>query len=750
MKLDPRPLPRRREARLPEDEEDLVSLRELAARLWRGRWVIVLSAALLAAIAAVVVLRLPDRYVATARVMFAAEKANVVDLKAILDDPAFSKDTLANEIEVLRSTTLIARVVDELDLRANPEFNPELRASDGGALAQLQAIPLPGWLTGFAARIAPPTDRAPAPDPSERERQATTASVLDALTLRPIENTRVIEIAFASEQAATAAAVANAVAGQYLVDQLVAKTETTRAAIDWLARRVEDSRRQVQAAEAAVEHARAELSASSGQGLDISQQQLVALNEALAAARSRTAQAEAQHSRLEAALADSTDLASVSEFRDAPPIAALRETEAAVADRLSGLKPSHPAVRQLRTELADVRARMRAEARAVVAAIGIDVEAARAEAASLGAAVRALETKTLDQSRDDLRLRQLEREADADRLIYETMLNRLKEASEQVELQAANARVLSPAEAPLAPEAGRKALIVSLAGVLGLFAGTALALLLDLLNTTFRTPQQIEQATGHAVLGTVPSLRGRRSRADVLAHLTARPSSSLAESVRNLRTSILFANVDHPPRVVMFTSSLPREGKTTSAMLTALASVQMGKAAIVVDCDLRRSAAAATLAVGAPRLGLLSVLDGSASLDDAIVHDAATGLAVLLSRPDEGRGWLNAADVLASNRFGELVRSLSERYDLVILDTPPTLAVADARILSAISDAAVYVVRWASTPRGAVLEGLRELESVDAPIAGIVLTQLNERKAARQSLGRYVYHRRRFRDYYVD
>lgn len=744
MKIERPPL----RLRPPEEEEDLVSLRELASRLWRGRLAILLAGLLAATTAALIVSRLPERYTATARVMFAAEKPNVIDLKDILTDPEFSKDTLQNEIEVLRSTSLLDRVVADLDLRADPEFNPTLRPR--GALATwLAGLPArllsPAWL----ARLAPAPDD-DAPDPALRERLLVTAALLDSLTLRPLDGTRVIEIAVSSRRADTAAAVANAVAGQYLVDQLVTKTDTTRRATEWLATRVDDARAKVQAAEDAVEAARAELSAGSGQGLDISEQQLATLNEALAAARGRVAQAEAQHRRLADALAAGTDIGSVNEFRDAAPLVALRASEADLATRLATLTRSHPATRQIRAELADVRAKIGAEAAAIVAAVGLDVEAARAEEASLTAAVRALETKTLAQSREDLRLRQLEREADADRLIYETMLNRLKEASEQTDLQQANARVLSPADPPLAPDSSRKLLIVALAGIVGLAAGTALALLLDVLNTTFRAPQQIERLTGHAVLATIPSLGADRSRVDVLARLAERPNSSFAEAVRNLRTSLLYSNVDHPPKVVMFTSTVPQEGKTVTAMLTALASAQMGKTAVVVDCDLRRSSTTATLRPGAHRLGLLSVLDGTATLDEALFQDPATGLHVLISRPEESRSWLNAADVLASNRFGDLLRDLAERYDLVVLDTPPALVVSDARILSARCDAVVYCARWASTPRGAVLEGLRELETVDAPIAGVVVTLLNERKAARQSFDGYVYYRGRFRDYYAN
>lgn len=744
MRHDPKPL----RLRSPEEEDDdLVSLRELASRLWRGRWTIVLAGLLAAATAFVLIGRLPDRYTATASVMFAAEKPNVIDLKDILTDPEFTQDTLQNEVEVLRSTSLIGRVVDDLGLASDPEFNPLLRPESRLSIWASRLVP-PDWLANVAIRIAP--SPGPETQPETRERLLVNAAVLDALTLRPLDGTRVIEIAVTSRSGATAAAVANAVADQYLVDQLVAKTDTTRHAAEWLTARVHDARDKVQAAEDAVEAARADLSARSGQGLDISEQQLAALNEALAAARSRTAQAEARHRRLADALATGTDLASVNDFRDAPPIVILREAETVLLTRLASLSARHPSKPTLEAELADARRKMQTEAAAIVAAAGLETDAARAEENSLGRTVRTLETKTLGQSRDDLTLRQLEREAEANRLIYETMLNRLKEASEQVDLQQPNARILSPADPPLAPDSSRRPLIIALAGLVGAAAGTGLALAFDLLNATFRASRQIEALTGHPVLATIPSTGPNQPRAEVLARLSSRPNSSLAEAVRNLRTSLLHPSQEHQPRVVMFTSTVPEEGKTVTAMLTALASAQMGRSAIVVDCDLRRSATTATLRPGGNASGLLSVLEGSAGLDAAIHHDPTTGLHVIMSRPEETRAWLNAADVLASARFGDILRELATRYDLVILDTPPALVVSDARILSTHCDAVVYCTRWASTPRGAVIEGLRELETVDAPIAGVVVTLLNEKKAARESYDGYVYYRGRFRDYYAN
>ena len=724
----------------PGGDEDMISLRDILSTIWREKWVVMLATILCFIVAIVAVSRLEPRYRASASVMFGTQKAKVIDLQEILADPEFSKDTLQNEVEVLRSTSLIERVVEELRLREDPEFNPKL----GPAGPRL-----PGGLAGVAARLGleqPPAQQAPPEEIRRRETLTAIDRVLAGLTLRPIASTRVIEISFAADDPTMAARVVNTIADQYIVDQLVAKLQTTRSAIEWLGGRVEEARQRLQEAEESVESLRANLSETAGQSFDLTQQQLVALNAALSAARGRAAQVAAQHQRLIGALTSGADMGAITEFRDSPLIRGYRDGESALTRRLAALSAFHPERARVEADLADMRARIRAEAESVVVAVGIDLEAARAQERSLAAAVRELETKGLAQSRAQVQLRQLEREAEASRQLYEAMLNRLKETSEQVELQEANARVLSPAEAPLGPESSRGKLIVAMAAVLGMVSGIGIVFLREQLRDTFRAPRRIEAATGLAVIATLPSIGRRRTRAEVIRRLCDKPGSSLAEAARDLRAGVLRAEGAARPKVVMFTSSVPREGKSTTALLVALTNRRMGGPTIVVDCDFRRPAAGRALGVAA-RAGLFEVLSGVATLDEAIEVEPDTGLHLLIPREADPSGPPGTADLLASERFRELIRTLSARYDLVVLDTPPTLVVADARQLCAAADAVVYVVRWDHTPRGAVAEGLRELAAVGAPIRGVALTMINEVRAARHPVDGYVHYRGRYRDY---
>jgi len=518
--------------------------------------------------------------------------------------------------------------------------------------------------------------------------------------------------------------------------------------------RVEELRVRVEASEDAVEDARVNLAEATGQTLEVTQLQLESLNATLSEVRSEISRLTALYGRLKAAIDEGRDLGAISEFRNSIIIQDLRAQESELlSDRVSleaTVPEGHPARLRLEQRLSEVRRSLDQEAGRIVGATEVDLQSVQAQETTLMAEVRELETKALEQSRNQLQLRQLDREAEASRVLYENFLSRLQETTQQEDLQTADARVLSPAETPQFAESAAKKRTLILATLLGGIAGVGVVFLLDRMNNTFRSPDQLEELTGENVLAVLPALGTRMHRKDIIDHLRDKPGSSMAEAVRNLRTSILLSNLDKPPKVIMFTSSVPREGKSTTSMLVALTSKQMGKSAIIVDCDLRLPALSRLVAeqeeAGA---GLMGVLEGNATVSEAVVKDPETGLHMLMTNPTERSGAINAADVLASQRFYELISQLSNMYDLVVLDTPPAVVVTDARIVSRLVDAVIYAVRWDNTPRGAVMEGLKEMRSVNAPIAGMVLTLVNESRAAKYSYDGYGYYKGRYKDYYL-
>lgn len=737
-----------------DEDDDSIDLRGLLLTLWRGKWVIAICILMALALSVLAVSQLEARYRATATVMFDPQRTNVID--DVVEAEEFAKDTLQNQIQILRSNNLIERVVDDLKLDRYAEFNPTLRVEEDTAFDRVRKIiGMPPELRdllrnlGILSPQAPPVD---AERTARNERLAVIQNVKNNLTMTPVAGSRVIEISFTSQKPERAARIANGVTEQYTTDQLQGKLEQARSATTWLSGRVQELEEVVNTSENRIEVLREKLSIEAGQSLEMTNQQLQALSGSLAVARTQLSQTEAKGVRLSAALRAQQDLGAVPEFRDSDLISNYRQQESSLVSQEVQLRATvgegHPRLTRLRAQIEEIRANMQAEAERVVTAVQIDVDSLRAQVDQLSQEVRALETKALGQSRDEIQLRQLEREAQANRSLYESLLGKLQETVAQESLQSTDIRILSSAEPPTRAQSQRKRIIFAGSMILGSMLGVGIVFLLDRLNNTFRGPQHLAELTGHNVLATIPAAGKRMKRADIVHQLREKPNSSLAEAIRNLRTSILFSNVDNPPKVVMFTSSVPREGKSTTSMLMALTSRQMGKSAIIVDCDLRLPALAKLLDVDDEQPGLLSLMNGTATINDVIHKDPTTGLHVLMTRNSERQAQINAADVLSSQKFKDLIKALSEHYELVILDTPPTLVVTDARIVSNLADAIVYAVRWDSTPRDAVAEGLKELSSIDANVTGVVLTLVNEQRASRYSYDGYSYHKGRYRDYY--
>ena len=738
------------------DGDDTIDLRALFQTLWGGKWVVAICTLIGAVLGFLALSQATPVYRASANVMFDLQRSNLVSVSDVFAEEQIDAAKLEDQMQVLRSAVLIERVIDQLNLDKSPEFNPFLRAPVPTLAEHIGAyIALPPEVADIATNIGLISPPSPPPGPVEaerRERLSVVQNVLSGLALQPLGRSRVIAISYSSGRPATSAALANAFAEQYIVDQLEAKLEATRAATSWLSKRVDELRVSVEKSEAAIEDARLTLSDQAGQSFAVTQQQITALNAAVAEQTAEKWKLQSLYDRLSTALDEGLDLGTVSELRASSLIQRYRYEEIDLLAEKSALEnvvnAGHLSLVALEKKLALVRLNMAHEAGLIVTATYLDLRAAQDQEQTLSAEVLRLEQKAVLQSGDQTQVRELERELDANRALYASFLARLQETVAQQDLQEADARVLSPAEQPLLPERQSERRMFLLVTILGGLVGVGLVFLLERLNNSFRSPAQLEALTGETILGVLPAIGNRLKRSDVIRHLHEKPGSSLVEAVRNLRTSILFSNIDTPPKVVMFTSSVPREGKSTSSMLVALTSRQMGKSAVIVDCDLRLPTLSKLMGGEESEHGLMSVLEGSCELEEAVLKNPETGLHVLTTVRYSSNKNINAADILASQKFADLVRKLSTIYDLVILDTPPTLVVADARIISKLADAVVYAVRWDSTPRGAVMEGLKDLRSLGAPVIGVVMTMVNEGRASKYSYDGYSYYKGKYRDYY--
>jgi len=343
--------------------------------------------------------------------------------------------------------------------------------------------------------------------------------------------------------------------------------------------------------------------------------------------------------------------------------------------------------------------------------------------------IAAIETQIENQSVELIKLRQLQREAEASRLIYEFFLGRLKETSVQQGTQQADSRIISRAVVPVKASAPRKSMVLVLAAMLGLLVGAAMILLREMRQTGIRTADQLEKLTGMTVIGQIPMIPARR-RSNVLKYLVDKPNSAAAEAIRNLRTSLLLSDIDNPPKVFMSTSSLPGEGKTTQSLALAQNMAGLGQKVLLIEGDIRRRVFNEYFDIKEKR-GLLAVLSGAAELKDVVTHVDELGADVLIGE----KSATNAADIFSSQKFRDFLKASRKAYDAIIIDTPPVLIVPDSRVIGQSVDAIIYTVKWDSTSRVQVREGLRMFETVNLRIAGLVLSQINPKQMKHYGYG---------------
>ena len=325
------------------------------------------------------------------------------------------------------------------------------------------------------------------------------------------------------------------------------------------------------------------------------------------------------------------------------------------------------------------------------------------------------------QSKELLVLQQLKRETETSRLLYESFFKRLQEMNVQLGLETADGRLLSTATQS-GPSSPIKSKILSLGGFIGLLIGASLILYWELRFSGFRSVNELRDKSGYSVLAGVP-LIPLRDRKTTISYFKTKPNSMVSEAVRNLRTSILMSNPDQDKKVIMLTSSVPKEGKTILTYALAQNMVGLGKRILLIEADIRRRDHSVKIDRN-NTVALLDLMMGHKEFKDVNLFVEELGFDILTAT----RSDMNAADLFASGRFPKLLTELREYYDYIIIDSPPVLSVPDARLISTVSDINIYIVKWNKTTRAQVEQGLDMISSIGDKTIGLVMNQIDSKK----------------------
>jgi capsular exopolysaccharide synthesis family protein len=697
------------------------------AMLRRRAALIFAVAGLCLAATAGLLLLTPSKYTAQAMLQINTRHEQVTNVSEVLSGLSSSDPAVRTEMDVLRSRRLAAAVIRKLNLM---QLDPSLNRDSFGVMLRhgMTYFLFPASNTaagGMQARLTRATD-----------------NFVDNLEVRMLPHSFSIVLDYTARDPQLAAQVANAVALEYLNSQLEDRFEATRRASDWIAGRLKQLRSEVYDAELATQKFRESHNLTQAKGVTLTEQQLSELNSQLILARTQLAEAEAKLTQAQSGGGIETN----SEVLNSPLIQNLREQETEVRRKMSDLASRygarHPRMQTVKNELADVQRKIREETVKIQGSLGNDVAVAKARVATLQDQLEALQQQTSLSTTAEVQLAELERQAQAARNLYENFLSRSKELA-QMDLSQADARVIYPAEAPLYPSQPQPWLWLPLAALLGLTLGIALALLLDALDSGFRTLEQLEGVTGAPALGLLAELLP--AEGSLFNYAQRKPNSAFAESIRAARAALRFANPDQMPQVILVTSSVPGEGKSLfSASLAHLAALG-GQKVLLLEADLRRPTLAQQFALK-PRQGLAEVLGGETPLSDALYQPQGTRLTVLPAVDSNPF----APELLASGKMKKLLGDLRKKFDLIILDSPPVTAVADATLLAGLADSVLFVVRWGITPRTVVVKALAALKAAHAPLAGCLLSRVDFSKQKTYGYGSDAYTYNQAQAYYSD
>ena len=653
----------------------------------------------------------------------------------VSSDLSLSTEAVATQVELIQSRGTAEHVVDQLRLDQDPRFNTTAPGLRGQLMAKLAR------LMGGAE---------PAPLTPEQKRQAIINLVQSRVNAARVGLTYVIGIAYTDAYPDRAAAIANAYADVYVAASLQNKSDATRQAGGYLNSRLDQLGRQAAADAVAVQQYKVEHNLLGAANSTLTEQEISNLNGQIAAARAEAAADQARVNTARAQLSKGSTGEDVGAALTSPVVQSLRSQRAQVSGQLAELNsrygPRYPDIVKAQQQLADIDAQIKAEIHRVISNLQATAQVSAGRLSSLEGTLNQSRGTLATDTRSQAGLIELQQKAQASQTLYDDYLSRFKEVAASAGTEQSDSRIVSQAQVPMAPSSPRVVLDIALGVIIAGVLGTIAAVIAELMDRSFSSGVEIERRLHTHYMGSIPMLTSvaRGARRTPTEYVVANPFSVFSEAFRNMKVSILQAKGGGGPAIVAVTSPLSGEGKTTTAVCLGETSSLQGSRTIVVDCDLRRRTLQRFLE-HAPSAGLVEVVQGQAKLDDVIVIDEKSHLHFL----PLAQGKLTVDDIFGVHGMDELLQELRRRYDFIILDTAPLLALADARLLAAKCDAVVLLCRWRKTPQDAVKSALRLLQTAGAPVSGVALTRVDVRKQAAHGYGDSTYYYRETAEYYA-
>jgi len=716
-----------------------VDLREMGRILRRRYKMMALPAAALLGLAVIYLLFATTLYTATSTVLVDPRRANVVETnQSVLSNFGTDDATIESQTLLIQSVAILVRVVGKLKLTEDPEFMPK-----------------PGLLDPIKRLVLSSSGPSDGASPEDAARARSVEILQKRMKVIRQGTTFLVDIAVSSESPQKAATIANAIADAYFEEQVRAKYDATRIAATWLNGQIDELKSRVVASEKAVEDYRSANNLMVSQGVTLNDQQITDLNNKLIAARVQTAEARAKYEQVQGIAKSGGDPGGINAAISSEMITKLRTQYADIAkneaDLSSKFGARHPLVANVRAQRRDTQRLINEEIRRILDSTRHDYDVARSRETSLQQSLDQLQGVSTSSGQAQVRLRELQREAEANRTQYESYLARSKETTAQESLEMPDSRIVTKASIPIRPSSPKTMLILGLAVMLGLGAGSVLAFLADYLDGRIKTLEQLEAISGVPALAAVPLIGARelarlarRGRNELGRHdpkstkllpaplqppLTRyaidEPGTFFAEAIRAVRLALQRTMRSQPVRVVQVTSALDSEGKTTLAINLAQSLALLGIRTLLIDGDLRNPQVTRALCPRADA-GLLEVAVGQTAPEHAVLVDPSTGLSILPSTRIKEVEFIT--ELMFSDRIVDVLDYFRHRYELIVIDSPPLVPLVDGRALAELADRIILALAWDQTPREVLSHAVDLLSPVSDRIMGTVLTRVDLRR----------------------
>jgi capsular exopolysaccharide synthesis family protein len=682
--------------------------------LRKHQWLILSFMLAVVTITSIGTFRMQPVYVATSRIAIDRENSSILPFQGTdsFDYVSDLDNYIETQSKILTSETMALQTIRSGVLSGQADFASDLSASE--ALS-----------TGSLANMKPPPEL---------------ASFLASLSVKRVPNSRLMDVSFESTSPLLAAQIVNAHIKNFIEQNFQSRYEATTRASTWLTDQLNELKIRVEKAEdARITYERQnQIWALDGDKQNVTTQRMADLNKELT-----DVQSERMRKQSLFEFAKAGDMDSVPQIRDNPVVQDLfrKRTEmySQYTDALSQYGPNFPKVQRLQSQVKEIEAAADKEKKSVIARLESEYREALQREQLLTQALDQQKAEVNQMSERMVQYSILKREAEANKALYDGLLTKLKEAGISAGLRSSNIRVVDPAMVPTSPARPAKTRNIVFAFLIGLVGGIGLALLREYMDNTIKSPDDIETLARLPSLAVVPaftelnrgrsrvkllkgaSTNGHEKRIELVAqHL---PKSQMSEAFRALRTALLLSQADHPPQVVLVTSALPREGKTTAAANLAVTLAQLGDRTLLIDADLRKPGIGRLLNLGTGKhAGLSSYLAGVSSLDlVTIQHPAIPNLSAIPTGPLPP----NPADLLSSEKLVDAVAELRTKFKFIVIDSPPIMAATDAVILSVKADGVLLVVRSGETPKEAFTRTCDLLLSVKCHLLGVVLNAVD-------------------------